>query len=110
MNWYQLEVREVFQKLKSSEEGLTDEEIKARLSEYGPNVFAREEKISKLKILLHQFTSPLIYILIIAGIYGMNFEFMPELKWHWVCPKAFWLVMLGVTGLMLVYFRRKKWL
>jgi magnesium-transporting ATPase (P-type) len=71
MSWYQLEVKEVLRKLKTSEEGLNDEEVAKRLSEYGPNVFAKEEKISKLKILLHQFTSPLIYILIIAGIVTM---------------------------------------
>jgi len=68
MSWYQLETKEVLQKLKTSEEGLTDDEARARLSEYGTNVFAREEKTSKLKILLHQFTSPLIYILMAAGI------------------------------------------
>jgi Ca2+-transporting ATPase len=68
MSWYQLDVKEVLQKLNTSEEGLTAEEVKARLPEYGPNIFAREEKTSKLKILFHQFKSPLIYILIIAGI------------------------------------------
>lgn len=35
---------------------------------YGSNKLAEEEKISKLKILFHQFTSPLIYILLIAGV------------------------------------------
>lgn len=67
MNWYQLSVKEVLQKLGVSESGLTAEEAKKRLDRYGPNKLAEEEKISKFKILLHQFTSPLIYILIIAG-------------------------------------------
>lgn len=68
MSWYQLDIRETLQGLKTSEEGLTEQEAKERLSRFGPNVFAREEKVSKLKILLHQFRSPLIYILIIAGL------------------------------------------
>ena len=68
MNWYQLSIKEILHKLETSEKGLTDAESKQRLAQYGPNKFAEEERISKLKILLHQFTSPLIYILLIAGV------------------------------------------
>jgi magnesium transporter len=45
----------------------------------------------------------------IAGIYGMNFKFMPELEWHWGYPMAL-IVMLLIVGSMFIYFRRKKWL
>ena len=45
----------------------------------------------------------------IAGIYGMNFENMPELKQWWAYPLV-WIVMIAVAAVMLVYFRRKKWL
>jgi Ca2+-transporting ATPase len=68
MNWYQLDLKDIFRKLQTSDEGLTDKEGKERLKQYGPNKLAEEEKINKLKILLHQFTSPLIYILILAAI------------------------------------------
>jgi Ca2+-transporting ATPase len=68
MNWYQLTTKETFEKLKASENGLSDSEIKERLLQFGPNKFIEEEKISRLKILIHQFTSPLIYILLVAGI------------------------------------------
>ena len=45
----------------------------------------------------------------IAGVYGMNFEGMPELKWPWAYPAV--LATMGVVAAgMLVYFRRKKWL
>ncbi|MBI5100412.1 MAG: cation-transporting P-type ATPase [Nitrospirae bacterium] len=74
MNWYQIGVKEVFQKLETSEKGLTEAEAKQRIAQYGPNKLAEEEKISKLKILLHQFTSPLIYILLIAGIVTLLLE------------------------------------
>lgn len=68
MPWYNLEVSQVLQKLRTSERGLTEQEANSRLSQYGPNLLAEEDRTSKLKILLHQFTSPLIYILIIAGM------------------------------------------
>ncbi len=44
-----------------------------------------------------------------AGIYGMNFEFMPELKWKFSYP-LFWVALIVVALLMLNFFRRKKWL
>lgn len=68
MKWYQVSAKEVLQKLATSESGLTSEEAKKRFIQYGPNKLAEEEKISRFKILLHQFTSPLIYILLIAGL------------------------------------------
>lgn len=67
MKWYQLGAEETFHRLKSSERGLTDAEVNERLKEHGPNKIAEEEKINRLALLLHQFTSPLIYILLIAG-------------------------------------------
>ena len=68
MNWYQLPIKEIIQKLGTSEEGLTDNEVTERLKQYGPNKLIEEEKISRLKILFHQFTSPLIYILLAAAV------------------------------------------
>ncbi len=65
--WYQLSVKDVFDKLKTSETGLAEEESKNRLLKYGPNRLAGEEGISKLKIVIDQFKSPLIYILLIAA-------------------------------------------
>lgn len=68
MDWYQTDVKEVFKKLDADEHGLTKREIEDRLKEYGPNKFVTEKKISKLFILLHQFQSSLIYILLIAAV------------------------------------------
>ncbi len=45
----------------------------------------------------------------VAGIYGMNFEYMPELKVRWAYG-AVWLVMITIAVIMLFYFRRKKWI
>ena len=46
---------------------------------------------------------------LIASIYGMNFDHMPELHWGWGYAGA-WLLMLTVGGTMLAFFKRKGWL
>ena len=43
----------------------------------------------------------------LCGIYGMNFEFMPELAWP-VGYALFWAVVILVTTLQLIFLRRKK--
>jgi Ca2+-transporting ATPase len=68
MKWYQLDVKEVLRTLQTSEEGLSENEVKDRLEKYGPNKLPEEKGLSRLKIFLHQFTSPLIYILMVAAI------------------------------------------
>ncbi|UCE78959.1 MAG: HAD-IC family P-type ATPase [Nitrospiraceae bacterium] len=68
MNWYQLDIREITDQFGTSDKGLTVDEAKERLARHGPNRLAEEEQISKIKILIHQFTSPLIYILVVAGL------------------------------------------
>jgi magnesium transporter len=45
----------------------------------------------------------------IAGVYGMNFEHMPELKWVWGYPLSLAL-MVGIDGYLFYRFRRAKWL
>ncbi|PKN13598.1 MAG: ATPase [Deltaproteobacteria bacterium HGW-Deltaproteobacteria-4] len=68
MEWYQMDARQALEACTSIEEGLSSEEAARRLIEYGPNKLAEGEELSRLKILLHQFTSPLIYILLIAAV------------------------------------------
>ncbi|MDB4934230.1 MAG: Magnesium and cobalt transport protein CorA [Labilithrix sp.] len=46
---------------------------------------------------------------LIAGIYGMNFEHMPELKWLYGYPYALGLMLVVASGII-VYFVRKRWL
>ncbi|MBD3220120.1 magnesium/cobalt transporter CorA [bacterium] len=55
------------------------------------------------------FASIFVPLTFLAGIYGMNFETMPELAWRWGYP-VFWIVTLVVAGIMLGYFRWKRWL
>jgi magnesium transporter len=44
----------------------------------------------------------------IVGIYGMNFDVMPELRWAWGYPTVM-LIMVALSGGMVWYFRRKRW-
>ncbi len=74
MSWYQVGIKEVLHKLNTSEKGLSSEEAKRRIEKYGVNRLAEEEKINRLKIFIHQFASPLIYILIIAGVITLAFK------------------------------------
>ena len=48
-------------------------------------------------------------ITFIAGVYGMNFQHMPELAVSWAYPLV-WVLMGSAAGGMLLYFRKKKWL
>ncbi|MBN2322770.1 MAG: magnesium/cobalt transporter CorA [Spirochaetes bacterium] len=45
----------------------------------------------------------------IAGIYGMNFKFMPELGWKWAYPTVWGVIALVGVG-MVIFFRRRRWL
>ena len=44
----------------------------------------------------------------VVGVYGMNFDFMPELRWRWGYP-AVMLFMLCIALYMLREFRRRRW-
>ena len=68
MKDYQLDIAEIFRRFHISESGLSEGEARKRLAQYGPNRLAEEEAISRLKIFLHQFASPLIYILLLAAL------------------------------------------
>ncbi|MFO7777298.1 MAG: HAD-IC family P-type ATPase [Nitriliruptoraceae bacterium] len=67
--WYALPVEEVLTALGSDRSlGLTADEAERRLEETGPNELGKDEPRGDLEILLHQFTSPLIYILLVAFV------------------------------------------
>jgi len=70
---------------------------------------AMSNKMNEVMKVLTIFASIFIPLTFIAGVYGMNFEIMPELEWKYGYLIA-WGVMLFVAILLLVYFRRKKWL
>jgi Ca2+-transporting ATPase len=57
----------------SGAEGLTSAEASARLDATGPNVVTREEASSALSVLLHQFASPLVWLLFVAAVVSARF-------------------------------------
>ncbi|MFA5644482.1 MAG: HAD-IC family P-type ATPase [Patescibacteria group bacterium] len=67
IDWHAIEVEEVFKKLNSSPQGLSSEECFLRQKEFGLNKLPERKKPSFFIIFLHQFFSPLIYILLLAG-------------------------------------------
>lgn len=66
----------------------------------------RMNEIMKVLTIIGTIFIPLTFI---AGIYGMNFEYMPELQYSWAYP-AVWGVMLVVAALLLLFFRRRDWI
>jgi magnesium-transporting ATPase (P-type) len=66
--WHALDEHAVFEKLDSSAVGLTQDEARERQREFGPNVLPTKAPPSLPVIFLHQFLSPLIYILLAAGV------------------------------------------
>jgi magnesium transporter len=66
----------------------------------------RMNEIMKVLTIMSTIFIPLTFI---AGIYGMNFEHMPELAYKWAYPAA-WGLMVLVAIFMLFFFKRKKWI
>jgi len=66
-------------------------------------------KMNEVMKVLTIFAVIFIPLTFVAGIYGMNFQFMPELGWHWGYPMIL-IVMASIAAGMLGYFRRKRWL
>jgi calcium-translocating P-type ATPase len=66
--WHALDVADVADRLQTHEQGLSQSEAQRRVDEYGQNTLEEEEGQSALELFLHQFRSPLIYILVVAAI------------------------------------------
>ena len=65
-------------------------------------------KTSQVMQVLTIIATIFIPLTFVAGIYGMNFENMPELHWKYGYY-AVWIVMISLTAGMIIYFRRRKW-
>jgi magnesium transporter len=66
-------------------------------------------RMNEVMKVLTIFAAIFIPLTFIAGLYGMNFERMPELRWSWGYPMAL-MVMAALTVSLLVFFRRKGWI
>jgi len=63
-------------------------------------------EVMKVLTIIATIFMPLTFL---AGVYGMNFKYMPELEWHWGYF-GLWGIMLTIALLMLMFFRKKKWI
>ncbi|MBN2455346.1 MAG: magnesium/cobalt transporter CorA [Sedimentisphaerales bacterium] len=81
--------------------------VSGMLDIYLSSISNRMNSVMKVLTIIATIFIPLSFL---TGVYGMNFENMPELRLRWTYPVGFWLIIVVVVGLMLVYFRRKKWL
>ncbi len=66
----------------------------------------RMNKVMQVLTIVATIFIPLTFI---VGVYGMNFDHMPELHWRYGYPVV-WTIMMGCAILMLFYFRRRDWL
>jgi magnesium transporter len=82
------------------------EMLSGMLDVYLSSVSNRLNEVMKVLTVISLVFMPLTFI---AGVYGMNFRYMPELQWRYGYGLAL-LLMLGVAGFMVAYFRRRKWL
>ena len=80
--------------------------LSGMLDLYLSTISNRMNEVMKVLTIIATIFIPLTFL---AGIYGMNFKFMPELEWHW----GYFLVlavMLALGVLMVIFFKRKRWL
>ncbi|MDP4826179.1 MAG: magnesium and cobalt transport protein CorA, partial [Flavobacteriales bacterium] len=63
-------------------------------------------QVMKVLTVISTIFIPLTFI---TGLYGMNFEYMPELKWKYGYFGVWGIIFLA-TGALLYYFRKKTWL
>ena len=82
-------------------------EITSDLTEnYMSSVSNRMNEIMKVLTMIGTIFIPLTFL---AGVYGMNFRYLPELDQAWAYP-AFWAVCFIVAAVMVVWFRRRRWM
>jgi magnesium transporter len=73
---------------------------------YMSTVSNKMNEVMKVLTIMATIFIPLTFV---AGIYGMNFKYMPELEWKWSYPALLILLVVIFSGMMF-YFKRKKWL
>jgi magnesium transporter len=80
--------------------------LSGMLDIYLSSISNRLNAVMKVLTIIATIFIPLTFV---VGIYGMNFKYMPELEWHWgYYTVLFIMFLIGV--LMIIYFRKKKWI
>ena len=82
------------------------EMLSSMLDIYLSSVSNRMNQVMKVLTIIATIFMPLTFL---AGVYGMNFRFMPEIGWRWGYPLVL-LIMFTIAAVMLYLFKKKKWL
>lgn len=124
-------VRELVLNYKDSESSLIEEHTISYLRDLEDHIVHASEAVETYQVMLNDqlnlyqstinnrlneilrvltvFSVVFIPLTFLAGIYGTNFKYLPELEYKYAYP-IFWATLVGIAGFMLVYFKRKKWL
>jgi magnesium transporter len=65
----------------------------------------RMNEVMKVLAVISTIFMPLTFI---VGVYGMNFDYMPELRWKFGYLEV-WILMFTIAGGMILFFKHKKW-
>jgi magnesium transporter len=65
----------------------------------------RMNEVMRILTVISTLFIPLTFI---VGIYGMNFDYMPELKMKYGYA-GIWIIMIAITAGMIFFFKKKKW-
>lgn len=123
-------MREVFTLLAREEKAMVDPEILPYMAELYDRVVRLQETIDLHRDLVSSATeiylstisnrmnekmttltivsTVILPLTLIVGYYGMNFQYFPELKWH-LGMGFLWFLMVMIVGLMLYFFKKKRW-
>ena len=85
---------------------VTRDLLKGMADLYHSTVGSRTNEVMRVLTIISTIFIPLTFI---VGVYGMNFEVMPELQWRYGYLFV-WIVMIVLTAAMMIVFRKKKWL
>ena len=85
----------------------TYREVAMGLTEtYMTSMSNRLNEVMKVLTIIGTIFIPLTFL---AGVYGMNFRYFPEIEWVWGYP-MFWGVSIVTALGMVIWFRRRRWL
>jgi len=80
--------------------------LSGMLDIYLSSMSNRLNEVMKFLTVIGTIFMPLTFL---VGVYGMNFEYLPELEWHYGYY-AVWIFMVALSAAMILYFKRKRWL
>jgi len=102
--WHKLETERVIDRLDTGRDGLSGDEAQRRLERHGENEIGRRREVSAWQVVLHQFQSPLIYVLLGALVVTVITSMVTgESRWSDVIVIGMVLIVNGTVGFIQEY-------